>query len=164
VIHTIALFQWVCLLLNLALFLAFQITYMMLIIADLMTIIHWGDQGLSHKLQMSSIDWKWRIMFRTIANLHWKNRWKEDYDHDWQIEHIDGKLQHFSISMSSVGTLSSINLQIISDLEGGTCLHHMSWAHLLIWNLFIAFWTHKQSSWTNHHWKSYSTTACRYIF
>jgi hypothetical protein len=140
-IQTIALFQWVCLLLNLALFIAIRIALITLIIADFITSLHWGDQGFSHKLQMFYVDWKWRVEFSKIASQHQslkaksqlKNKWNEVSEEELHREHIE-EIQHpLGISISYVGTLSSINLQTKRDLEGGTSLHQISLAQFLIW-------------------------------
>jgi predicted transport protein len=140
-IQTIVFFQWVCLLLNLTLFPAIHMALITLIIADFITSLHWWDQGFSHKLQMSYVDWKWRVEFSKVASQHQslkaklqlKNEWNEDSEEELHREHIEEIQQALAISISSVRTLSSINFQTKRDLEGGTSLHQISLAQFLIW-------------------------------
>jgi len=106
---------------------------MMDTMAAVTTILHCGDHPLSHKVQMSSKDWKCRLRLRTeanqhhnlIAKLHSKKRWKVVSVCMEQREHIDGIEHPLSISFSSVGTLSCINLQTNKDFEGGMSLHQI---------------------------------------
>jgi hypothetical protein len=55
IIHAIADLQLVALLLNLALFLAYQMAFRELIIAALIVRLHCGDRALSQSFQISSI-------------------------------------------------------------------------------------------------------------
>lgn len=118
---------------NLYWFLANQIVLKTLMIAERITILHWGDHDLSQRVHMSFKDWKWRLQ-STIdasqhqslkAKLHSKKRWKVVSVVTEQREHIDGRLHPLSMSFSSVGTLSCINLQASRDLNGGISLHQI---------------------------------------
>jgi hypothetical protein len=70
---------------------------------------------------------------RTVASQHQiekakrqvKNKWKVDSTLELQREHLEGRQHPLSISLSSVGTLSSINLHTKRDFEGGISLHQM---------------------------------------
>lgn len=64
------LFQWIFLLLNLNWFLANQIEFMMLMIAAFTTSLDWWLEDLLLGYQMSSMDWKWRGIFRVHDNQH----------------------------------------------------------------------------------------------
>jgi hypothetical protein len=75
---------------------------------------------------MSSMDWKWRVEFNKVASQHQslkaklqlKNKWNEGSEEELHREHIEEIQEPLAISISSVGTLSSINLQTKRDLEG----------------------------------------------
>jgi len=56
--------------LNLDWFLAYHIVLIMLTIEACMTILHWGDQPLSHKDQISRMDWNCKEKFRIEASQH----------------------------------------------------------------------------------------------
>jgi hypothetical protein len=47
-----------------------------------------------------------------------KNKWNEDSEEELHREHIEEIQQPIAISISSLGTLSNINLQTKRDLEG----------------------------------------------
>jgi hypothetical protein len=61
-----------------------------------------------------------------------KNKWNEDSEEELHREHIEEIQQPIAISISSLGTLSNINLQTKRDLEGGTSLHQISLVQFLI--------------------------------
>lgn len=61
-------FQWIFLSWNLSWFLANQITLRVLIMAAVIVSLHWGFQFLEHRFQMSSIFWKFKLMFSMEAN------------------------------------------------------------------------------------------------
>jgi hypothetical protein len=114
-------------LLNLHWFLLNQIALIMLMIAAVMTSLHWGPQPRLQRFQRSSVEVivKWRLI-KLLNQFHMleakrqsKNKCSMVSEQQKQREQTEGKRQPLIVSLSSNGSLWCINLQTKKDLAGG---------------------------------------------
>jgi hypothetical protein len=109
----------------------------------LIVILHWGDQFLPHRCQISSKDWKCKVKFKIEANqhhkenaeLHSKKRWKVISEWERQREHMEGILQPLS-NLFPKECRGSFSIHVCNYVRQGTNVLYIVWNNCSLCMIF----------------------------